>query len=170
MKKSNLITKTLILLVAIVICSFTVKKENLTFKNNQVISQHTLESSSSLANDELLLVYSNGTAEFQKQQTRMCISNNLNIFISQVTPCSTNSNAEVIKFINVNFEKGSTNGITIKSDDTDVKNGSIRYITLSQLATAMFNCKGNYLDLYSTTDTCSNAPIFNTGNGSQNGQ
>ncbi|CAM1347371.1 hypothetical protein [Tenacibaculum halocynthiae] len=115
MKKSNFTYKALILLVAFVTFSFIVKEENDLNNNIKKTEINTFYDTF-----ELLIVYPSGTSISDRIQKRQCILTTLQYYgvgtysIESITPCSSNSNAEVITF---GIIKGKDNVSDVDNDD-----------------------------------------------------
>ncbi|WP_435263961.1 hypothetical protein [Tenacibaculum sp. nBUS_03] len=155
MKKSNLITKTLILLVAIVICSFTIKKTpfNNVTKNNII---NFVEDKKELPTDGgILIVYNEGTTEQEKRTITNCIGKSDLLSIIAILKCAENPDAEIIY-----FQKGLP--IFTQGDDTttDGDDQPQQGLSLNQVFNTISNCSNGKLVLYTTNLTCSDSQTY----------
>ncbi|WP_272150227.1 hypothetical protein [Tenacibaculum aiptasiae] len=111
MKKINLLPQTILLLVAIISFSFTIKTSIEREKKNQASETVTVTQST----DRLLLIYSPGLTSAEKAQARQCFSSYIGAPIIQAIECDTNENAEILRFA-INIEVPPTVGMNAPED------------------------------------------------------
>ncbi|WP_299887355.1 hypothetical protein [uncultured Lacinutrix sp.] len=154
MKKQTLIKLVLISLVTILSSGFTIIDKSLLNNKTNInsISEYT---------DEILVSYPPGS---NITDIRNCIINSFNGQILQITPCPSNPNIETLKFFNLLFQKGDTNGV-YDGTDTDRKgflNSNAMYVSQQQILDTMANCNAFIFAYYGNQD-CGSFGAFQSG-------
>ncbi|SED63425.1 hypothetical protein SAMN04487765_0564 [Tenacibaculum sp. MAR_2010_89] len=152
MKKSNFITKTLILLVAIVICSFTTKKTLFNNVTKNSIINFVEEKKEILPSGGVLIVYNEGTTEQEKKTITNCIGKSDLLSIKAIIKCAENPNAEIIY-----FQRGFS--IFTQGDDTTTDGDDQPQLGINpqDVFNAISNCSNGKVLLYSLNLNCSDS-------------